>query len=158
MDNNEQIDNSLLLKSHKLELNYNMKDKLKKYNNFFLSRKTMNDDILTSYIIDNNLIEYSCKKCSQGPLWNKKPLKLVLDRINNIVSDNKLENLRFLCPNCFSQLKKRQSIFTKLIKNKQDVCIDCFKKIKVKTVSFKNVKTKSMRCKECLEKSITLPL
>jgi hypothetical protein len=36
-------------------------------------------------------------------VWNGKPLKLVLDHINGVNGDNRVENLQFLCPNCNSQ-------------------------------------------------------
>jgi len=156
---NDDINNNKILEKKKIELTFDIKEKLKKYNSFLLSdkiKKNENDQVITAYIIDNNLIDYKCKKCNQGPIWNKKPIQLVLDRMNNILSDNKLENLRFLCPNCFSQLNKRHSIFTKMIKNKQDICVDCGKKIKSKSTSYKNIKTKSMRCKQCLDKNILM--
>lgn len=54
-------------------------------------------------ILKNNLIPYKCEQCGQGPLWNGKKLVLVLDHINGIYNDNRLENLRFLCPNCNAQ-------------------------------------------------------
>ena len=151
------INNQKELKTKCLELKLDIKDKIKNYKGFILSNRSKqcpDDKLLISYIIDNNLIEYKCKKCNQGSIWNKKPLQLVLDRMNNIITDNTLENLRFLCPNCFSQLRKRYSIFNRTVKNKQDICIDCNKKIKVQSISYKNIKTKVMRCKECLNKSI----
>tara|TARA_B100000886_G_C20313876_1_gene445035 strand:- start:20 stop:520 length:501 start_codon:yes stop_codon:yes gene_type:complete len=156
---NDDINNNKILEKKKIELTFDIKEKLKKYNSFLLSdkiKKNENDQVITAYIIDNNLIDYKCKKCNQGPIWNKKPIQLVLDRMNNILSDNKLENLRFLCPNCFSQLNKRHTIFKKMIKNKQDICIECGKKIKSKSTSYKNIKTKSMRCKLCLNKNIMM--
>src|SRR3954469_7590950 len=37
-------------------------------------------------------------------LWNSKPLKPTLDHKNGVNTDNRPENLQFLCPNCDSQL------------------------------------------------------
>jgi 5-methylcytosine-specific restriction endonuclease McrA len=53
-------------------------------------------------IIKENLIEYKCSECNIQT-WNNKSLSLHLDHINGMNSDNRLENLRFLCPNCHSQ-------------------------------------------------------
>ena len=36
-------------------------------------------------------------------MGNGKPLVLQLDHINGISNDNRIENLRFLCPNCHAQ-------------------------------------------------------
>ncbi|MBN2258123.1 MAG: HNH endonuclease [Anaerolineaceae bacterium] len=49
------------------------------------------------------LIEEKCSKCDLGPIWIGKRLELQLDHINGDRSDNRLENLRRLCPNCHSQ-------------------------------------------------------
>jgi hypothetical protein len=38
-------------------------------------------------------------------MWQSKTLTLVLDHINGVNNDNRLKNLRFLCPNCNSQTK-----------------------------------------------------
>ena len=55
-------------------------------------------------ILDLHLIEYRCDICKTPPIWNGQPMTLVLDHINGIHSDNRLENLRFVCNNCDSQL------------------------------------------------------
>lgn len=61
-----------------------------------------NRNCLRRFIIKNNLLPYRCSVC--GALeWNGKTLSLELDHINGINNDNRLENLRFLCPNCHSQ-------------------------------------------------------
>lgn len=36
--------------------------------------------------------------------WNDKPINMRLDHINGIPNDNRKVNLRFICPNCDSQL------------------------------------------------------
>lgn len=46
--------------------------------------------------------EYRCSWCGIDE-WRDKRLILHLDHINGINNDNRLENLRFLCPNCHSQ-------------------------------------------------------
>lgn len=55
-------------------------------------------------LIGTNLIPNElCSECGVPRLWNDKRLELQLDHINGESSDNRLENLRFLCPNCHSQ-------------------------------------------------------
>ena len=58
--------------------------------------------VLRRYIIKENLIPYKCAICGVTE-WNGKTLSLELDHINGVNNDNRLENLRFLCPNCHSQ-------------------------------------------------------
>ncbi len=54
-------------------------------------------------IINNDLLEYKCAICGNVGMWNDRPLSLQLDHINGVHNDNRIENLRFLCPNCHSQ-------------------------------------------------------
>ena len=53
-------------------------------------------------IIKENLIDYKCGVCKIDT-WDNKKLALHLDHINGKNGDHRLENLRWLCPNCHSQ-------------------------------------------------------
>lgn len=58
---------------------------------------------LKKRLISSKLLDYKCSICGNEGVWNNKQLTLQLDHINGINNDNRLENLRFLCPNCHSQ-------------------------------------------------------
>ena len=73
-------------------------------------------------ILEFSLIEEKCKLCGQTTFWNKLPLTLFLDHINGNSSDNHLENLRFLCPNCHTQTETHSMGQRKL---KSRFCIEC---------------------------------
>jgi hypothetical protein len=45
-----------------------------------------------------------CELCGQGTLWQGKPMGLILDHVNGVRDDNRLENLRIVCPNCAATL------------------------------------------------------
>jgi 5-methylcytosine-specific restriction endonuclease McrA len=54
-------------------------------------------------ILKYNLIPYACALCGNKGEWQNKPLILQIDHINGDHTDNELNNLRFLCPNCHTQ-------------------------------------------------------
>lgn len=58
---------------------------------------------LKRQLISRSLVPYRCAECNIGGLWNNKPLSLQIDHINGISNDNRLCNLRFICPNCHTQ-------------------------------------------------------
>ena len=45
-----------------------------------------------------------CELCGQGETWRGRRLALVLDHANGVRDDNRLHNLRILCPNCNATL------------------------------------------------------
>ena len=53
-------------------------------------------------LVKENRLEYKCAFCGISE-WMGKPLSLQLDHINGKNNDHRIENLRFLCPNCHSQ-------------------------------------------------------
>jgi len=69
----------------------------------FSENSTFPRQKIKARIIKENLIEYKCLECNNAGEYNNKPLSLHLDHINGVNNDNRLINLRFLCPNCHSQ-------------------------------------------------------
>lgn len=54
-------------------------------------------------LVSEKVFEYICTECGNKGEWNGKPISLQLDHINGKHNDHRIENLRFLCPNCHSQ-------------------------------------------------------
>lgn len=50
-----------------------------------------------------------CAVCGMPPIWQGKPIVLILDHIDGNASNNIESNLRFVCPNCDSQLDTYKS-------------------------------------------------
>jgi len=75
--------------------------------------------MLREKIFKYNLIPYVCYICNNTGIHLDKPLTLQLDHIDGNSSNNLLENLRFLCPNCHSQTPTYGSKNIKKSKNKK---------------------------------------
>lgn len=77
-------------------------------------------------IIREGMLPYVCSLCGLAPFWNKTELVLILDHINGIFNDNRLQNLRFCCPNCNSQLSTHTGKNTyKILKRSELLCGRC---------------------------------
>jgi len=95
----------------------------------------------------SGLKKEECELCGQGPIWMGKKMSLRLDHINGINNDNRIENLRIVCPNCdatldtFSgknikrKLKKTNKHFCNCGNEKyrqSTMCIECYHKSQTK--------------------------
>lgn len=73
------------------------------YENVFCINSTVVQSTLRNWykkISDDS----KCEICGQTKLWHGKELTLILDHINGDNHDNQISNLRWVCPNCDSQL------------------------------------------------------
>ena len=55
-------------------------------------------------LYEEGLKERRCEMCGQGEDWHGRQMSLILDHINGVRDDNRLENLRIVCPNCNATL------------------------------------------------------
>lgn len=101
-----------------------------------------NRTVLRRYILKNNLIPYKCAICGCVE-WQGKTLSLELDHINGINNDNRLENLRFLCPNCHSQTTTYGSRNQQRNESKYEITEDLRKLVETKYEECKSVKNVS---------------
>lgn len=113
--------------------------------NIFIENSTATQKVLREWYLKGNYTEYKCSICGLEPIWMGKKLTLILDHINGINTDDRLENLRWVCPNCNQQLDTTNG---KNIKNKR-------KSNKIIKVYYKNCgkeitkNSKTQLCKNC---------
>lgn len=68
-----------------------------------VQNSTVSRSFIKRRLIADGLLQNTCSECGLSLVWNNKPIILVLDHINGIHNDYRLNNLRLLCPNCNSQ-------------------------------------------------------
>lgn len=71
----------------------------------FMKDSLLKTTSIKKAILDRGLIDYKCSICKSDDIWLDNELVLQLDHINGISNDHRINNLRFLCPNCHSQTK-----------------------------------------------------
>lgn len=95
--------NDLNLNTDHFNKKYKTKVNSVNNNNVLIKHSKHSNNFVKKIILKDDLIQYACNKCGLLDKWNGMTITLQLDHINGDNKDNRLENLRFLCPNCHSQ-------------------------------------------------------
>jgi transposase/Zn finger protein HypA/HybF involved in hydrogenase expression len=95
--------------------------------------------VLKKVLIEKNIVENKCCLCGVNNMWNAKPLSLQIDHINGDNRDNRIENIRILCPNCHSQTETysgKAKRFLKTISSVDKIVLeDLLKKYSIRDAS-----------------------
>ncbi len=115
-----------------------------------LDSKYASTNHLKNRLYKERLKERKCELCGQDENWCGKKISLILDHVNGDRYNNRLENLRIVCPNCNATLdthcrgmnwnrlpytykkKNCEGIdCTNKIGIRNKFCIDCYSKYKI---------------------------
>lgn len=82
------------------------RQKKKPIEEYLVEGSSITSSNLKEKLYKARLKERQCEMpdCDQGEIWKGKKISLILDHINGVNDDNRLENLRIVCPNCNAAL------------------------------------------------------
>ena len=123
-----------------------------KLSEILVENSTYQSHKLKLRLIAEGLMSNSCSKCKISE-WQGEKLSLQLHHINGIRTDNRIENLQILCPNCHSLTdnycgkgtkgQKASPNWVNPLKKKKNTCLDCGKEL------YRD----SKRCRPCSAKA-----
>ena len=79
-------------------------NKIYSLENILVENSTCCRGTVKNKLYASGIKERKCEMCGQGELWFGKKISLILDHINGVHNDNRITNLRILCPNCNATL------------------------------------------------------
>ena len=78
-------------------------NKISDYDTILVKKSNANRMTVKDVVVREQLVEYKCSICKNNGTWNNKPLSLQLHHKDGDATNNEIDNLEFLCPNCHSQ-------------------------------------------------------
>lgn len=81
------------------------RDRAKPLEEVLTENSTYHRGKLKGRLLATGLKQRMCEMCGQGELWHGMKMSLVLDHINGVSNDHRLENLRIVCANCAATLE-----------------------------------------------------
>jgi len=79
-------------------------NKQKSIEEWLVNGSTISSCKLKEKLYNSGLKNRICEKCGGDEWWHGEKISLILDHINGINNDNRLKNLRIVCPNCNATL------------------------------------------------------
>ena len=123
-------------------INSGVKYNEKNVEDYLTTNSYVKADRLKWKLFSTGLKEYKCEKCGRTH-WEGEQISLQLHHINGDNTDNRLENLQILCPNCHSQTDNYCGA-----NNRHD---DVSKKYYCRCCGKEMDKTQTGLCEECYE-------
>jgi hypothetical protein len=85
---------------------------------------TYNRGHLKDRLFEEGVKRRRCELCGLGDQWKGRPMSLILDHINGVPTDNRIENLRIVCPNCAATLETHCGRKNRIDREPR-VCLHC---------------------------------
>lgn len=85
---------------------------------------TFSRNHLEERLYDEGLKTPVCELCGQGEIWRGCRMGLIIDHLNGVSNDNRLPNLRIVCPNCAATLDTHCGRSRRMAETEQE-CLRC---------------------------------
>lgn len=143
--------------------------KEKKAENYLKKDSYIKLTTLRDKLVREGIKEYKCEDCGISE-WNGKQISLQIHHINGDNTDNRIENIMFLCPNCHSQtdtfcgkknIKNEKKYYCRncgktITNTRTGFCDDCYKllingELIGQTFILDKKEVNTIKCKQCGE-------